>query len=587
MDILISWDEFNYGEDGYNIYRSTSTIDPNNLPAVHDTAPSNSRSYRDNISVLDLQEYYYRIATRALGSLFISDEIVIIADSATAYKSGFMMVCAAVSGQFTYSYLDVSDTSDPNWEANYGRTGNFGLFSYSYHLNNSTDSGILAGILPNLFSSKMVFDLKATAVNYSTDIAEFDMLFQDDNNNTIAALRAVSDSSYSTHLYYGSNLNNLTAAGTVGAFPFIAGSLTFTQTTMIFTNSLEQTYNESFTFPCDMSSVTSISFPYFRSKTRSTTRESISYSYLKLREPNIVSQFNLVRDEPNNEVTFTWDNEFDYLTKVNVYRSTSEIDPGNLPTVHEVVVPGVLEFNEITPTSANYLYTFGFVYGSGEKLFNNFSSKLTIPIRGLISHYTMDSINGTTIDDEEALHDASILGATVLPTGGVEGSQAVGFDGINDYVSIPSSQLTGSLSELTISLWVKTTGYGAFYTKINTIQSYVLLRLNSSKDDFRLSDGGNEYTGLSFSEQDIEVIQDGNWHHIAATYGPLNGMVLYLDGSNVNSAAGFGTLQIDSNPVNLGRDARSQDYLEGILDEVRVYGEELTSGEINQLAIQF
>lgn len=81
MGIRLTWTDPNFGEDGHNIYRSTSPMDPQSLPAPYDTVGPNVELYDDG-NVTDGETYYYRVSAFAGSSLeLVSDEIQITAST--------------------------------------------------------------------------------------------------------------------------------------------------------------------------------------------------------------------------------------------------------------------------------------------------------------------------------------------------------------------------------------------------------------------------------------------------------------------------------------------------------------------------
>lgn len=59
--IILTWEDRNVGEDGHKIYRSTTPIDLEALPAPLATLPANASSYED-LNVLVGQTYYYIVS---------------------------------------------------------------------------------------------------------------------------------------------------------------------------------------------------------------------------------------------------------------------------------------------------------------------------------------------------------------------------------------------------------------------------------------------------------------------------------------------------------------------------------------------
>jgi len=74
MPITLNWNDNNYGEDGYKVYRSSSTMDPSSLPAPLAVLDPNTTEYQDT-STQGEQSYFYRVSAY-IGSIEkVSDEI--------------------------------------------------------------------------------------------------------------------------------------------------------------------------------------------------------------------------------------------------------------------------------------------------------------------------------------------------------------------------------------------------------------------------------------------------------------------------------------------------------------------------------
>lgn len=89
-NVLISWNDPNIAELGYNIYRSTSPIDSNNLPVPIAQLPENSTSYLDIDNLQIGIDYYYRVGTVTPDEIILSDNIrVNIIEVRTRYDGVF------------------------------------------------------------------------------------------------------------------------------------------------------------------------------------------------------------------------------------------------------------------------------------------------------------------------------------------------------------------------------------------------------------------------------------------------------------------------------------------------------------------
>jgi len=79
------------------------------------------------------------------------------------------------------------------------------------------------------------------------------------------------------------------------------------------------------------------------------------------------------------------------------------------------------------------------------------------------------------------------------------------------------------------------------------------------------------------------LMADGQWHHVAATWGNEDGNVkLYLDGVLLHELA-YGDRSYALNHMYLGQMANGSRTYNGLLDEVQIYGRALTADEVQSL----
>ena len=180
-------------------------------------------------------------------------------------------------------------------------------------------------------------------------------------------------------------------------------------------------------------------------------------------------------------------------------------------------------------------------------------------------------------------------------TAGISGG-GLSFDGLDDYVVVAGYQGISGSGPRTCAFWLKTT---AAYADI--------LSWGRLLDDYGQYIPGQKWQIVFYNEELGALVQggnvycaapelnDGQWHHVAVVLEDVdeNGVVninegrLYIDGSpravshtnpyEVNTAA--------YNEVQLGRYPEgSTSYLNGSLDDVRIYDRALSEQEIEELS---
>ena len=164
---------------------------------------------------------------------------------------------------------------------------------------------------------------------------------------------------------------------------------------------------------------------------------------------------------------------------------------------------------------------------------------------------------------------------------------ALTFNGTSQYVSVARSS-TLEPQNLTVAFWIKAgssqVNYAAAVGKYYN-DSYASWSFNYdtsvSNAKFYI------YTTTTYYIAKINPF-DGNWHHIAAT---ANGSTLtvYKDGVMVGSPIPYtGTILYNSTAtgvVEIGNYYNSSlDYLNGSIDDVRIYNRALSSNEVYRIA---
>ncbi|MDW7746596.1 LamG domain-containing protein [Halomonas sp.] len=264
-----------------------------------------------------------------------------------------------------------------------------------------------------------------------------------------------------------------------------------------------------------------------------------------------------------------------------VYRSTSPLDPQNLPAALGVVGPGVEKYMDDTAVEGEtYYYRVESVAPDNTTYLSDefqITADLAYPV-DVVCYFTGDAVSGSTVTEETGTYNGEIIG-TVDQVVGSDGF-ALSFPGsTSSYVRFGQSLFT-TVDEFTLSLWIKTTDRGAWLTKVASTFSnngFIFFRNVTAQTHFRVASGGTLSTGIDF----VTTIWDGEWHHIAATYS-ADGMKLYVDGVLDNSSSEYiGTLNISTSAYwNIGRDSRGQDPINADIDNLRIYEYELSAAGV-------
>ena len=207
---------------------------------------------------------------------------------------------------------------------------------------------------------------------------------------------------------------------------------------------------------------------------------------------------------------------------------------------------------------------------------------------GLVGYWPMDE-NGETIAYDNANSNNGTLynSPTWQASSNCVSGSCLNFDGNDDYISLPAFSNPSSVTDYSISFWFylnahNSAGRTYFYDfrgNGSVVDSTAPIFLIDNSGGLGILDA---YTGIELKSSAVSVLTQ--WHHIVVTRtsGTTN---IYLDGILVKSGnAGTGG--------NLGVEKRLGNYaaqntpggnywMNGLIDEVRVYNRALSEQEIN------
>jgi hypothetical protein len=151
------------------------------------------------------------------------------------------------------------------------------------------------------------------------------------------------------------------------------------------------------------------------------------------------------------------------------------------------------------------------------------------------------------------------------------------FDGNNDQVILPNSTDFNFTNQMTVELWMNSNltpqQWDALVAKGD--DSWRVTLTATGKINF----AGNGAFGNLTS---VATVNDGEWHHIAATYNGSDA-IIYIDGVLDKSIAGTGTIAVSTYQVALGANLQitGRTYY-GNMDEVRIWNVARTASQIAQ-----
>jgi hypothetical protein len=192
---------------------------------------------------------------------------------------------------------------------------------------------------------------------------------------------------------------------------------------------------------------------------------------------------------------------------------------------------------------------------------------------------------GMRVTFSGAGNDGTLEGGTTFASGKV--GQAFSFDGVDDYVSLGTSEIIGDATSFTIDAWIWIDGfvdkqlpiYGEYSSLTDDAKNYLAV--------------GNTQSGLEqrvFFDQFIPTggflrsttqLTAGQWHHVAYTQAGTT-RILYIDGVPRGTDSVIETYSgALPNDVRIGRRGGTANMgFDGLIDEVEIFNRALTGSEV-------
>jgi hypothetical protein len=180
-----------------------------------------------------------------------------------------------------------------------------------------------------------------------------------------------------------------------------------------------------------------------------------------------------------------------------------------------------------------------------------------------------------------SLNDGGVTASGLTYATGAQGQAAVLNGSAQWFISTTNTYYNDKVFSLEAWFKVSPISDNTYYTLMRrSATNHVIMRV---RGNVGAENGLMElYLGTSnvgFSLKSTGRVDDSAWHHAVYTIGPSN-VVLYLDGVVNNSAATpIGTISLTAQQ-QFGREASNTERYVGSLDEVAIYGQELTAARV-------
>jgi hypothetical protein len=220
----------------------------------------------------------------------------------------------------------------------------------------------------------------------------------------------------------------------------------------------------------------------------------------------------------------------------------------------------------------------------------------------LLSYWKLDDGGGTVAADSGSFGQAGTLVNGPSWTAGKIGG-GLSLNGVDEYVVLGSGGpvQVGAGASFTIGVWFRTTdNYGTIFSARNSAEGGAVIDLTVGYDGadnslgrlkalVRQDNGTGGYARVTGG-----LVNDGAWHHAALTRNAGGMIELFLDGVSQGTSVGSesgGAISTDLRTLGCERrwvqDAfgtADQRYLNGSLDDVRIYSRALSAAEIVNLS---
>lgn len=292
-------------------------------------------------------------------------------------------------------------------------------------------------------------------------------------------------------------------------------------------------------------------------------------------------------------LVYTWDGSTSrFYANGKIVKTKTAIDPSiNMNRTNNMMFGG-------------NIYTWGNTYFKGSidevKIYNyvrtaeqikqdyaNHGSNINIggtstqtPIGNLVAYYKFDEVFGSVVNNSGSLGsiaNGGLPSGTSAPTWIENGkiSKGLHFDN-NDYINLPNN--LGYTNQVSVFAWFKSNGTpaGSYHIIIGGQELEMSVPVNG-----QLRTG--VYTNTRYVSNHGSGLVDNQWHHIGFTFDGST-KKSYIDGRFVGEQVGIGgTLRSSFANRRIGRFGTDTTYfLNGYLDEVKIYDYALSSDEIKR-----
>ncbi len=193
----------------------------------------------------------------------------------------------------------------------------------------------------------------------------------------------------------------------------------------------------------------------------------------------------------------------------------------------------------------------------------------------MVAWWKFDEAPGATIAKDTWWNqlDGTVVGATFVE--GIK-NNALSFDGVDDWVSLPQALPSDKTKPFTFSAWAKQNASSYWYTIIGTNSSYAQIGFSYGQIVFGQNGGG---AGWWLSGPTAIV---GQWYYIVGAYDGVNAS-LYVNGE-LKAGPTVKSFTNNHGISMIGRySSVGGEWMKGLIDDVQIYSVALPLAVIQQL----
>lgn len=243
--------------------------------------------------------------------------------------------------------------------------------------------------------------------------------------------------------------------------------------------------------------------------------------------------------------------------------------------------------------SADWFNIYNLSKGSDNKYFLNASSTELVPVSGeegilsddvtygLIGYWKFDESTSTAAYDSSGNNNnGTLTNGPTRATSTCKVNDCLNFDGVDDYVVAGGIGFNIS-NEFTVGLWVKSTNFSPTMYQLEGLYGKPLLQTGSNKVTLTLRNQADT-NWVNYTSPN-SCLNNSQWNFILATYNTDDSVNLFCNGLNVYSGTHAGYIGGFSTGTTIQFGGRSTVFMNGQIDDVRIYNRALSADEIKRL----